>query len=133
MGMPTDAVCMPAKCGTTKKDFYMMYYKAYDGKWVLTYGKEKLSSQSGGSGSSISVQINSSRIGPQYKCPHCGNKHTFTCWNCGKRTCFDGDIHEGRVVVCAHCGETGVFRSSSGGGGNNKPKDIKGFSVNGQI
>lgn len=36
----TDAVCIPAKCGKTSRDFYMMYYKAFDGKWVLTYGKK---------------------------------------------------------------------------------------------
>ena len=27
----TDAVCIPAKCGKTSRDFYMMYYKAFDG------------------------------------------------------------------------------------------------------
>lgn len=36
----TDAVCIPAKCGKTSQDFYMMYYKAFDEKWVLTYGKK---------------------------------------------------------------------------------------------
>ena len=38
----TDAVCIPAKCGKTSRDFYMMYYKAFDEKWVLTYGKKEL-------------------------------------------------------------------------------------------
>ena len=32
----TNAVCIPAKCGKTSRDFYMMYYKAFDEKWVLT-------------------------------------------------------------------------------------------------
>ena len=105
----TDAVCIPAKCGKTSRDFYMMYYKAFDGKWVLTYG-----------------------TGPQYKCPHCGQKYTFKCWNCGKSTCYDGDDHDGREVVCAHCGESGVFRTVSSGGGGGKAKDVYGYGVNGQ-
>lgn len=127
----TDAVCIPAKCGKTSRDFYMMYYKAYDETWVLTYGKETLSQQSGPSGNAVAVKLTPVRTGPQYKCPHCSQKYTFTCWNCGKRTCYDGDSHDGREVVCAHCGKSGVFRTSSGGGGG-KAKDVYGYGVNGQ-
>ena len=127
----TDAVCIPAKCEKTSRDFYMMYYKAFDDKWVLTYGKKELPRSSGGSGNAVAVKLDSVRTGPQYKCPHCGQKYTFTCWNCGKRTCYDGDSHDGREVVCAHCGKSGVFRTSSGGG-SGKAKDVYGYGVNGQ-
>lgn len=127
----TDAVCIPAKCGKTSRDFYMMYYKAFDEKWVLAYGKKELPHSSGSSGKAVAVKLDSVRIGPQYKCPHCSQKYTFTCWNCGKRTCYDGDNHDGREVVCVHCGKSGVFRSSSGRGGG-KAKDIYGYGVNGQ-
>ena len=51
----TDAVCIPAKCGKTSRDFYMMYYKAFDGKWVLTYGKKELPRSSGGAGNAVAV------------------------------------------------------------------------------
>lgn len=70
----TDAVCIPAKCGKTSRDFYMMYYKAFDGKWVLTYGKKELPRSSGGAGNAVAVKLDSVRTGPQYKCPHCGQK-----------------------------------------------------------
>lgn len=133
MGVSTDAFCIPAKCGKSGRDFYMMYYKAFDGKWVLTYGRKELPHQtSSGAGGSVEVNLTPMRTGPQYKCPHCGEKYTFTCWNCGKRTCYDGDSHDGREVTCAHCGKSGVFRSNSGGGGGGKAKETMGFGVNGQ-
>ena len=103
-----------------------------DGKWVLTYGKKELPRSSGGAGNAVAVKLDSVRTGPQYKCPHCGQKYTFKCWNCGKSTCYDGDDHDGREVVCAHCGESGVFRTVSSGGGGGKAKDVYGYGVNGQ-
>ena len=131
MSISTDAVCIPAKCGKNSKDFYMMYYKAFDEKWVLTYGKAELPNQTDSNNmGTVSVDLTPMRTGPQYKCPYCGEKHTFTCWNCGKRTCYDGDNHDGREVICAHCGKSGVFRSNSGGSG--KAKETMGFGVNGQ-
>ena len=127
----TDAVCIPAKCGKTSRDFYMMYYKAFDGKWVLTYGMKELPRSSEVSGSPVAVRLKPTRTGPQYKCPHCGQEYTFTCWNCGKRTCYDGDSHDGREVVCAHCRKPGVFRSSNSVD-DRKAKEIYGYGVNGQ-
>lgn len=129
MAISTDAVCVHAMCGKTLRDFYMLYYKAYDGTWVRTYGQKSLPRQSGGSGSSVAVKLTPMRTGPQYKCPHCGEKYTFTCWNCGKHTCYDGDSHDGREVTCGHCGKSGVFRS---GGGSSKAKDTMGIGMSGQ-
>lgn len=131
MSYSEDAVCIPAKCGKNGRDFYMIYYKAYDEKWSLTYGKAEKPSQSGGTGLTVSIRMDSIRTGPQYKCPHCGDKYTFICWSCGKRTCYDGNNYEGREVTCAHCGSVGVFKSS----GNNRKKqnnDIIAMSVSGQ-
>ena len=130
----TDAVCLPAKCGKTHRDFYILCYKAFDDVWVETYGRAEIPQDSSGRhGSSISVNMNRIRTGPQYKCPHCGETHKFTCWNCGKRTCFDGDTHDGREVVCAHCGKSGVFKAPSGTGGSSKSDNtITGISVVGQ-
>lgn len=131
MGVSTDAVCVPAKCGKSGKDFYMMYYKAFDDIWVLTYGKKELPHQTNsGGGNSVAVNLTPTRTGPQYKCPHCGQKYTFTCWNCGKKTCFDGDRHDGREVICAYCSKSGIFKSNSSSGG--KAREIMGFGVNGQ-
>lgn len=136
MALPMDAVCVHAKCGKSGRDFYMMYYKSYDNKWVLTYGKKDLPHDSGSSvgTGSVSVDLTPMRTGPQYKCPHCGEKYTFICWNCGKKTCYDGDDHDGREVTCAHCGKSGVFRSkpSGSGGSGGKSKETLGISVNGQ-
>ncbi|MFQ9889903.1 MAG: TerY-C metal binding domain-containing protein [Streptococcus sp.] len=75
--------------------------------------EKELPRSSGGAGNAVAVKLDSVRTGPQYKCPHCGQKYTFKCWNCGKSTCYDGDDHDGREVVCAHCGESGVFRTVS--------------------
>lgn len=126
----TDAVCIPARCGKSGRDYYMIYYKSFDNKWVLTYGKKELPNSSGiGGGASVAVDLSPVRTGSQYKCPHCEEKYIFTCWNCGKRTCYDGDNHDGREVTCAHCGKFGVFRSNSGG----KVKETMGISVNGQV
>jgi len=130
--MKTDAVCISAKCGKSGKDFYMIYYKAFDNKWVLAYGKKDIPfSLDLKGGGAVAVDLTHARKGPQYKCPHCGEEHTFTCWNCGKRTCYDGDNHEGREVTCAHCGEIGVFRRTGGDGGG-KAKETMGFGVSGQ-
>ena len=133
MAMPTDAVCIPAKCGRSGRDFYMMYYKSFDDKWVLTYGKKEMPYLGGmQKKNSVAVDLTPMRTGPQYKCPHCGEKYTFTCWNCGKRTCYDGDNHDGREVTCAHCGKSGVFRSNNSGVGQGKQKKVTGIGVNGQ-
>lgn len=115
MALTMDAVCVPARCGKTGMDFYMMYYKSYDEKWVLTYGLKELPHRldSGGSAGSVLVDLTPARTGPQYKCPHCREKYTFICGYCGKRTCYDGDAHDGREVICGHCGKPGVFNSKS--------------------
>lgn len=126
----SDAVCIPAKCGKTKKSFNMLYYKAYDEKWVLTYGREEFPTHSAQNSGRTVVKLKSVRTGPQYKCPHCGKKYAFTCWNCGERTCYDGDNHDGREVICAHCGKSGVFTSNKSESSN--PKDIYGYGMSGQ-
>ena len=132
MSTISDAVCIPAKCRKNGQDFYMMYYKSFDGKWVFTYGKkDQPYSGTTRDNNSVSIDLTPIRTGPQYKCPHCGEKFTFICWNCGKRTCYDGDNHDGRVTTCAHCGKSGVFRSN-GGDGDRKARESIGFSVNGQ-
>lgn len=130
MAVSTDAVCIPARCGRSDRDFYMMYYRAFDDKWVLTYRKKELPHQvESVGGGSVAVNLTPMRTGPQYKCPHCGEMYTFTCWNCGKSTCYDGDNHDGREVICAHCGESGVFRNNGSG---EKAKETMAFGVNGQ-
>ena len=130
MSSSTDGVYLPAKCGQTRKDFYMIYYKSYDNKWVLTYGKKEKPVSSGIGSSSVTVKLSPLRTGPQYRCPYCGERFTFTCWNCGKKTCYDGDNHDGREVICGHCGKSGVFRSGGKGGG---VRDISGYGIEGQV
>ncbi len=123
-----DAVYVKAKCSKTHNNFYMVYYKNFRNKWVLTYGLKNLPvGSSGGKNEEISIDLSSAKVGVQFACPDCLTKHWFTCWNCGQRSCYDGDNHDGRVVICAHCGESGVFRSS--GSGNHDRKDKKKASI----
>lgn len=118
-----DAYCVEARCGKNGEKFYILFYKAYDKKWVCAYGKKEIPQQTGKSSvGTVPFEVQWDRKGPQYCCPHCGNKHFFTCWKCGKRTCYDGDNHDGREVVCAHCHTSGVFRSSTK---EDKEKDKK--------
>lgn len=129
----TDAVCIPAKCGKNHGNYYMVYYLSFDEKWVLTYGKEKLDQEiinNKNDNNTITVNIASTRIGPQYRCPYCGDRFFFTCWNCGKRTCYDGDNHDGREVICAHCTKSGVFRNT---GAEKNNTSVTGISVGGQM
>jgi len=85
-------VFIPARCNKTGKEFFIREDLAADGAWVRTYGITSIS-QSDVSGDSTETVIdyNNHRIGPQYKCPHCGNKQIFWCTSCGlKACCHDG-------------------------------------------
>lgn len=126
MGTLTDYVCLPAKCMKTSKDFYIQCYKAYDNTWVYTRAQVNRPDSGRRGGDSESVLLIPIRTGPQYACPYCGSPYQSTCWNCGKEMCFDGDRHEGRELLCLHCGELGVFRP------NNKRNRSAGVSGNGQ-
>ena len=104
MSISTDAVCIPAKCGKNSKDFYMMYYKAFDEKWVLTYGKAELPNQTDSNNmGTVSVDLTPMRTGPQYKCPYCGNTGFVRCGRCHKLTCYS----DGGKFTCDHCGNVG--------------------------
>ena len=129
-----DAVYVKAKCSKTHRDFYMVYYKSYSEKWVLTYGLKNLPvGRTGEKSEEINVDLSRAKVGVQYSCPDCHEKHWFTCWQCGNRSCFDGDSHDGRVVVCAHCGESGVFRSSRSGNSDSRDrKKVSIFTTSGQ-
>lgn len=101
-----EVVILPVKCVKTHRTFYARYDFAYDGVWVLTYGLKDMpsdtSSSSGSSGIS-KIDLSNSRIGPQYKCPYCGNMEFVLCGKCKKLTCYSGS---GRFA-CDHCGNTG--------------------------
>lgn len=99
---------LEAKCGSTNKIFYPRYDYAADDRWVLTYGIENLSS--GDSVASMTeIDISNARIGPQYKCPHCGNTSYVRCGNCGKLTCLKADSN---TFKCAHCSSNGKITGS---------------------
>lgn len=102
-----EAIILPVKCVETGKTFYARYDFAYDGVWVLTYGLKDvltdLSSDRNNAGIS-KIDLSYSRIGPQYKCPHCGNLSFVRCGQCKNLTCYSGKGD----FLCRHCGNTGV-------------------------
>lgn len=105
----TDYVCVPAVCMKTSGEFWIDCYLSYDREWVLACGKTRFAGHGGRQ--NVSVVLTPRRMGPQYACPHCGGKHTTTCWSCGMEICFDGDDHSGRVIVCPNCHAEGVFQT----------------------
>lgn len=84
-------VFIPAKCNKTAKEFYIREDLAADGMWVRTYGIPSIPVEEKEASSEIVIDFNNHRQGPQYKCPHCGNKRIFLCTDCGvKACCHDG-------------------------------------------
>lgn len=101
-----EAVTFPVKCVNTHRTFYARYDFAYDGVWVLSYGLKEMpvDTTSAGEGGTAKVDISKSRTGPQYKCPHCGNKDFVRCGKCRSLTCWNGRGN----FTCDHCGNHGT-------------------------
>lgn len=96
---------LEARCVKTRQVFYPRYDLAADDCWVLTYGQKDLPighRPTGGAGPG--VKISRMRIGPQYKCPWCGNTDFVRCGACGKITCHDVNDEN---FSCVHCGRSG--------------------------
>lgn len=94
-----------AKCIKTGKLFYPRYDLAADDCWTLTYGVKELpyghkAAGAGGPGFAITA----TKVGPQYKCPWCGNTSYVRCGRCGKLTCYDDRTD---TFTCGHCGNRG--------------------------
>ena len=94
--------------------------------WVRTYGVKELTLSDATSLTSETsdFDISNSRIGPQYKCPWCGNKrfwkHTSGHNSCDNITCWDGKTND---VTCGSCGTNctlggGPVTTLSGTSGN---------------
>lgn len=96
---------LKAKCASTHKDFYIRHDFAADDRWVLTYGVKELPSGGDIGGSGMQVDYSSVRVGPQYKCPHCGNVSFIHCGTCGEYTCHPSS--DQKECECAHCGNKG--------------------------
>lgn len=101
---------LEAKCEHTKKTFYPRYDLAADDCWVLTYGVKSLpEGESSDSEPDDSLNVRDYRIGPQFKCPWCGNDVYVRCGSCKKLTCHkNGD----KSFTCANCGKSGEITGS---------------------
>ena len=93
------------KCAKTRQPFYVRHDFAADDRWVLTYGVKEIPGGENVGGAGMQVDYTSVRTGPQYKCPHCGNRRFFRCGKCGEYTCHPNP--EKRDFECANCGHTG--------------------------
>lgn len=106
MGRYDEAVFFPVKCQENGKLFFARYDFAADDRWVLTYGipeNEMSSAQHINNRSLRTVDVENSRLGPQYRCPYCGNDAYVRCGKCGKLTCNSSDY-----FTCAYCGNSGT-------------------------
>jgi predicted RNA-binding Zn-ribbon protein involved in translation (DUF1610 family) len=113
-------VFIPAMCNKTGKKFYIREDLAADDMWVRTYGLPSIPSGEGSSSPEVKIDFSNHRIGPQYKCPHCGNERIFLCTDCGvKACCYDG----ADTWRCPKTGQSGSFAaegasSITGSGGS---------------
>lgn len=116
-------VFIPARCNKTGKEFFIREDLAADGAWVRTYGITTIPSDSiSGDENETVIDYSNHRIGPQYKCPHCGNKLIFLCKDCGHKAC----CHDGsNGWYCPISGKSGSFSAE-------KATSITGSSGQGQ-
>lgn len=117
---------LEAKCVKTNKPFYIRFDKAAGGVWCQTYGvKFAPQGVNGFANNKMTVDISKTTVGPQYKCPYCGNDNYIKCGECGKLTCFKSWDEK---YLCAHCGDSGVMSYDN----NNFIKTLEGNSGVGQ-
>lgn len=102
-----DTIIIPMLCSVKKKKFYARYDLAFDKIWNLSYGLEEfpvdLSGRIGDSEGTMNIDAAHTRMGPQYKCPHCGNKSFVKCGRCNEYSCYSGT----GTFSCAKCGASG--------------------------
>lgn len=104
---------LEAKCLKTRKLFYPRYDLGADDYWVLTYGEKTLPaghSAAGAQGPRFNIPRR--RVGPQYKCPWCGDTDFVRCGRCHNLTCHDAGSKD---FTCAHCGNTGKITGTISG------------------
>lgn len=97
---------LKARCGKTSRDFYIRHDFAADDRWVLTYGLKDIPIGETITGATAEVDYTAVRIGPQYKCPHCGNIYFVHCSACHGYVCHPGN-HVTRDFNCTYCGNKG--------------------------
>ena len=104
---------LEAKCVKSGNTFYPRYDLAADDYWVLTYGEKTLPAGQDASGpQGPRFNIPRRRVGPQYKCPWCGNTDFVKCGRCGKITCHKTNTSE---FSCVHCGNSGKVSGTISG------------------
>ena len=98
---------LEARCANTNKLFYIRFDKAAGGKWCQTYGLKSipLSAASNGFYNKMEIDLSTTDIGPQYKCPYCGNETYVRCGSCGKIACADYNDNYFSCPSCGHSGE----------------------------
>lgn len=111
MSTKTNLLYVEARCSKTKLIWYQRYDLAVDGKWVLSKGEKTMSGVRNGENTPSAQDINlaHARIGPLFKCPHCGNTSFVKCGKCGKYSCYEGN---GTMFYCGNptCGNSGEVK-----------------------
>ena len=109
-----EAVFIEAECIEYNQKFYLRFDYAADDMLVQTYGVKEKERSARTSGGSRSIDMSQTRIGPQYKCPYCGNDSIVRCGACGQLKCHDSAKTWFRCS-CGHSGEIrGTIQSMSG-------------------
>lgn len=94
-------VIVAARCGQTAGGFGIRFERTGEAGWSATWAfalKESAARREGYDRSEIKGTI---QLSPSYPgCPHCAKAAIVRCGNCGKVSCWDGEV---RVVTCPWC------------------------------
>lgn len=108
-----EATVVLAKCCKTGKTYGNRVEKKSDGNWHFTWSFKIDDNRAKSEGYEKTSVKGNVFLDESYKgCPYCGASGWFSCGNCGKLTCNDGNKN---VVTCKWCGNIGELSGDGDG------------------
>lgn len=96
----TDAVFLHLRCEKTHDNFIARCDLGADDSWVVAYGLKDTLDDKSSLKRTIDIYKKKVRIGPQYKCPYCGNLGYVKCNYCNGLTCYNGKDKQSKCQFC---------------------------------